>query len=63
MQIGEEGTLQTMVMAPSQKVTMESVGLRIGVTITKDENGFVLEDGSRLELDADFAAQLLFRPS
>jgi hypothetical protein len=63
MQIGEEGTLQTMVMAPSQKVTMESVGLRIGVTITKDENGFALEDGSRLELDADFAAQLLFRPS
>jgi hypothetical protein len=52
-----------MVMAPSQKVTMESVGLRIGVTIAKDENGFVLEDGSRVELDDDFASQLLFRPA
>ncbi len=62
MQIGEEGTLQAMVMAPSQKATIESVGLRIGVTIAKDENGFVLEDGTRVELDADFLSQLLFRP-
>ena len=63
MQLGEEGTLQAMVMAPSQKATIESVGLRIGVTIGKDEHGFVLEDGTRVELNADFVSQLLFRPA
>ena len=63
MEIGEQGTLQAMVMAPSQKAMIESVGLRIGVTIGKDENGCVLEDGTRVELNSDFVSQLLFRPA
>jgi DtxR family Mn-dependent transcriptional regulator len=63
MEVGGEGSLQAMVMAPGRMGQLESIGLRIGAVVGRDSDGFVLSDGKRVELTDALAAQLLFRPS
>lgn len=63
MDIGEEGVLKAMVMAPSSKAMFESLGLIVGAMISKDSQGFALGDGTRVDLDSEFHSQVLFRPS
>ena len=63
MGVGDEGVLKAMVMAPSSKAMLESLGLVVGAMILKDSQGFALGDGTRVDLDSEFHSQLLFRPS
>jgi DtxR family Mn-dependent transcriptional regulator len=63
MVVGDRGAIQAMVLAPARKVQLSSIGVHIGSNISKDAEGFVLDDGVRLELSSELTSQLLFRPA
>lgn len=63
MEVGEQGSIQAMVLAPARMEQLKAIGLAINSVVVRDSNGFALGDGQRLELSDALTAQLLFRPS
>jgi len=63
MAVGEQGSIQAMVLAPARMEQLKSIGLTINSVVARDSNGFALGDGHRVELSDELTAQLLFRPS
>lgn len=63
MNVGEQGSIQAMVLAPARLEQLESIGIGINSVVGRDSNGFALSDGQRVELSDALSAQLLFRPS
>jgi DtxR family Mn-dependent transcriptional regulator len=63
MEVGEQGSIQAMVLAPARMEQLKAIGLAINSVVARDSNGFALSDGQRVELSDALTAQLLFRPS
>jgi len=63
MEVGEQGSIQAMVLAPARMEQLKAIGLAINSVVARDSNGFALSDGQRIELSDALTAQLLFRPS
>jgi DtxR family Mn-dependent transcriptional regulator len=63
MEVGEQGSIQAMVLAPARMEQLKAIGLAVNSVVARDSNGFALSDGQRIELSDALTAQLLFRPS
>ena len=63
MKVGEQGSIQAMVLSPARMEQLKAIGLAINSVVARDSNGFALGDGQRVELSDSLTAQLLFRPS
>jgi DtxR family Mn-dependent transcriptional regulator len=63
MEVGEQGSIQAMVLAPARMEQLKAIGLAVNSVVARDSNGFALSDGQRVELSDALTAQLLFRPS
>jgi len=63
MEVGEQGSIQAMVLAPARIEQLKAIGLAVNSVVARDSNGFALSDGQRIELSDALTAQLLFRPS
>jgi DtxR family Mn-dependent transcriptional regulator len=62
MAVGDTGAFEAMMMSPSKRDHLRALGVVIGATISRDADGFLLDDGSRIELSNELSSQLLFRP-
>jgi len=62
MAVGDTGAFEVMMMSPSKRDHLRALGVVIGATISRDADGFLLDDGSRIELSNELSSQLLFRP-
>ena len=63
MEVGEQGSIQAMVLAPARMEQLKAIGLAVNSVVARDSNGFALSAGQRTELSDALTAQLLFRPS
>ena len=63
MSEGEHGSLQGMVVAPERLEHLKAIGITVGTGISRDAEGYFMDDGRRVELSVELTAQLLFRPS
>jgi len=62
MSIGDSGSFEAMMMSPAKRDHLRALGVVIGASVSRDADGFYLDDGSRVDVSSELTSQLLFRP-